>query len=119
MTSINYSYFFRVELLHKYFAKGVFNDFTITPSRQTQAALRGNKMITKQYGNRLYAGMEVDDAGKAIMVPSNNLQLTFFLTLNNPLFFNYTNLPFTVQSGKVYYFTNRNDNINNSKNFLS
>jgi len=119
MTSINYSYFFRVELLHQYFGNGICNDFTIAPSALTQATLRGNKMLAKQYGNKLYTGVETDDSNNAIMVPANNLQLTFFLTLNNSLFYNYTNLPFTVQPGKVYYFTNRNENINNGKSFLS
>lgn len=119
MTSINYSYFFRVELLHRYFANAICNDFSITPSLLTQAALRGNKMLSKPYGNRLYTGLEVDEANNAVMVPANNLQLTFFLTLNNTLFSNYTNLPFTTTPGKLYYFTNRNVNINNGKNFLS
>jgi hypothetical protein len=35
------------------------------------------------------------------------------------LFFNYTNLPFTYTAGKIYHFTNRNNNGSNGKNFLS
>ncbi len=35
MTSINYNLLFSLELLHKYFANGRCNDFTITPSTQT------------------------------------------------------------------------------------
>jgi hypothetical protein len=119
MTSINYSYFFRVELLHQFFSNAICNDFTIMPSALTQTVLRGNKMLAKQYGNKLFTGVEVDDTNNAVMVPENSLQLTFFLSLKNSLFFNYTNLPFTAPAGKVYYFTNRNVNINNSKNFIS
>jgi hypothetical protein len=119
MTSIGYGYFFRVELLHKYFANNICNDFVIIPSVLTQATLNGNKMLARQYGNTLYGALQVDDAGKAFMTPSNNLQLTFFLRLNNPVFFNYTNLPSVYQSGKIYYYTNRNNNVSNSKNFLS
>jgi len=119
MTSISYSYFFRVELLHKYFANNICNDFIITPSVLTQTALNGNKMLARQYGNTLYGALQVDDLGKAFMTPSNSLQLTFFLRLNNPVFFNYTNLPSVYQSGKVYYFTNRNSNVGNGKNFIS
>jgi hypothetical protein len=115
----NYSYFFQVELLHKYFANGVCNDFSIAPSLQTQAVLNGNRMLAKQYSNKLYVALQVDDANKAFITPANNIQLTFFLRLNNPVFFNYTNLPFTYQPGKIYYFTNRNTNIGNGKNFLS
>lgn len=119
MTTINYSYFFRVELLHQYFANGLCNDFAITPSGFTQSILRGNKLLFKQYGNKLFTGVEVSDANVPVIVPANSLQLTFFLTLNNPLFCNYTNMPFTAPAGKVYYFTNRNVNTGNEKTFLS
>src|SRR5215469_2011959 len=119
MTNVNYEYFFQLEILHKYFTDTICDDFIITPSAQTLSVLAGNKMLAKQYGNRLFAGIQVDDAGNAFMVPSSDLQLVFFLRLNNPQFFNYTNLPFTYPAGKVYYFTNRNNTTANSKNFLS
>jgi hypothetical protein len=66
MTSISYSYFFRVELLHKYFANNICNDFIITPSVLTQAALNGNKMLARQYGNTLYGALQVDDLAKLL-----------------------------------------------------
>lgn len=117
--NINYNYFFRVELLHKYFTDGVCNDFVIAPSLQTRALLSANKILAKQYGNTLFTGMQTDDAGKAFITPSPNLQLTFFMQLINPVFFNYTNLPSAHKPGKIYYFTNRNNNISNAKNFIS
>src|SRR5215469_18355649 len=116
---INYSYFFTVELLHKYFADGTCGDFTVTPSILTQAVLNGNKMLAKQYGSKLFVAIQTDSTGRAFITPSSDLQLTFFLQLNNPLFFNYTNLPFTYTPGKVYYFTNRNNNPGSNKNFMS
>jgi len=119
MTSISYGNFFKVELLHKYFANNISNDFVVTPSVLTQSLLNGNKMLAKQYGNTLYSALQVDDLGKAFLTPSNNLQLTFFLYLNNAAFFNYTNLPSVYQPGKLYYFTNRNNNVSNGKNFIS
>jgi hypothetical protein len=119
MTHINYEYFFQLEVLHRYFTDAICDDFIITPSAQTQSVLKGNKMLAKQYGNKLFVGLQVDDAGKAFMTPSTDLQLVFFLRLNNPLFFNYTNLPFSYPAGKVYYFSNRNTNTANSKNFIS
>lgn len=119
MTSINYDYFFQVEILHKYFADTFCDDFNITLSAQTQSVLQGNKMLVKQYGNKLFVGLQVDDSGNAINPPSGDVQLVFFLRLNNPLFFNYTNLPFSYPAGKVYYFTNRNNNTANNKNFIS
>lgn len=119
MTSINYSYFFRVELLHKYFANNVCNDFFITPSAQTQLVIKGSKMLAKQHGNTLYTALQTDDANNAFIIPSDKLVLTFFLQLNNSLFYNYTNLPSVFKPGKLYYFTNRNNNVSNGKNFIS
>ncbi|MFT4156089.1 hypothetical protein [Parafilimonas sp.] len=119
MTSINYSYFFRVELLHKYFADTLCNDFMIMPSAETQAAIKGNKMLAKQYGNTLYTALQTNDDATPFAIPSEKLQLTFFMQLNSGLFYNYTNLPSVFQPGKLYYFTNRNNNVANSKNFIS
>ena len=45
--------------------------------------------------------------------------MTFFLWLNNPLFFNYTNLSGVFDPGEIFYFTNRNNNAANGKSFLS
>ena len=119
MTSITYSFLFTVELLHKFSASQACTDFTIIPSAQTASVLEGHKMIVKQYDNKLFAGVQVDGSGKPFILPEQGMQLTFFLQLNNPLFFNYTNLPFSYPSGKVYYFTNRNNNTSNGKKFLS
>jgi len=119
MTSITYSLLFTVELLHRYFASQACIDFTIIPSAQTAVVLEGQRMLVKQYDNKLFARVQVDKTGKPFIVPEQGMQLTFFLQLNNPLFFNYTNLPFSYPSGKVYYFTNRNNNISNGKKFLS
>lgn len=120
MTETKFGKLFTLELLHKYFADGVSNDFTITPSKQSQQVLNGNKIIAKQYGSKLFAGVQIDLlTGKPTPVPANGMQLTFFLQLNNVFFFNYTNLPSPWPSGKLYYFTNRNSNVQNGKNFLS
>ncbi len=119
MIDTKYGILFTIELLHKYFANGICDDFTVTPSLLTQRFLNGSKMIARQYDNKLYTGLPVDAAGKPINAPAQNMQLTFFMQLNSPLFFNYTNLPFAYASGKIYYFTNRNNNTANSKHFLS
>lgn len=118
MIDIKFDILFKIELLHKYFSNGLCKDFMIRPSVETRDVINGQGMIVKQYGNQLYAGIQ-SDGDKPFKPIEDGLQMTFFLQLNNPLFFNYTNLPFTFSSGKVYYFTNRNDNSANGKNFLS
>ncbi len=120
MTETKFGKLFTLQLLHKYFADGACNDFIITASQQTQRVLNGNKIIAKQYGSKLFAGVQVDlSNGKPMPVPPVGMQLTFFMQLNNVFFFNYTNLSSPWPSGKLYYFTNRNDNVQNSTNFLS
>ncbi len=119
MIDAKYGILFTIDLLHKFYANQFCTDFIITPSLQTSEILRGHKIIAKQYEHQAYAGIQLDSGGKPMVVPEEGMQLTFFLDLNNPLFFNYTNLPFSYPSGKIYYFTNRNNNSNNGKNFLS
>ena len=114
-----YGNLFTVELLHRYFTDQLCTDFSIKPSAQTRNILSGHKIISKQYGYKLYAGIQLDATGKPLPVPEEGMQLTFFMQLNNPVFFNYTNLPFSSPSGKIYYFTNRVNNVANGKNFLS
>jgi hypothetical protein len=119
MIDTKYGILFSVELLHKYFTGEACADFIIQPSVQTAQILNGHKIVAKQYLHQLYAGLQLDASNKPFPVPADGMQLTFFLQLNSPLFFNYTNLPFTFPSDKIYYFTNRNNNAANSKNFLS
>lgn len=119
MIASKYGILFTVELLHKFFADQLCRDFSIVPSAQTKEVLAGHKIIAKQYDNRLYAGVQTDGTGKPFVIPEEGMQLSFFVQLNNPLFFNYTNLPFAYTPGKLYYFTNRNTNGSNNKNFLS
>jgi hypothetical protein len=110
MIDIKYGIFFTLDLLHQYFGDNACPDFTLIPSTATSDLLQGNKMIAKQYSNRLVTGVELDSSGNLIVVPKDGLNLTFFLKLNNPLFLNYTNLLIPPTNGMVYYFSNRNNN---------
>ena len=127
MIDIKYGQLFSVELLHKYTGNQLCNDFTIVPSLRTQHILNNHRIVVKQYDNVLYAGVDLDPEPlkltpplyKPFIVPEEGLQLTFFLLLNNPLFFNYTSIQAANNNGNVYYFSNRNNNISNGKKFLT
>lgn len=119
MTDTKYSLLFTLQLLHKYFKDEACPDFIIIPSDKTKEVLDGRKIIAKQYKHQLYAGVQLDELGKPLPTPEEGMQLTFFLQLNNPLFFNYTNLPFSSPGNNIYYFTNRNINSSNGRQFLS
>ncbi|MEO8960774.1 MAG: hypothetical protein ABI325_02770 [Ginsengibacter sp.] len=127
MIDISYDKLFSVELLHKYSADDVCNDFTIIPSTATKQLLSNYRIKVRQNGNILNAWINLDPTAlrstpfvkKPFIIPQEGLRLTFFMVLNNPLFFNYTNLPAANNNGNMYYFTNRNINNSNSKNFLT
>ncbi len=126
MIDIQFGTLFSFELLHRYFSNRLCNDFSIVPSQKTVVAMSGYRVVAKQYGNVLYAGIQTTKKLVAGIVklqpfinPAPDAQYTFFLQLNHDLFFNYTNLPSTYTRGKIYYFTNRNANAANGKNFLS
>ncbi|MGZ3751833.1 MAG: hypothetical protein ACXVB0_08955 [Mucilaginibacter sp.] len=124
MISINFGSLFTVELLHQFYTNKLCPDFNIVTSAWTQKVLDGHKALAKPYGNQLYTGIKTTGDGIAVpfkpfVTVEKGMQMTFFLKLNNPLFVNYTNLPFVANAGKIYYFTNRNNNISNGKNFLS
>ena len=127
MIDIRYGQLFSVELLHKYAADQACNDFTVVPSMLTKQILGNNKIVVKQYNNKLFAGADLDPdqlklnrpVQKPFIIPKEGLQLTFFLLLNNPLFYNYSALRSANNNGNIYYFTNRNNNAANNKNFLT
>jgi hypothetical protein len=133
MIDIQFGKLFTIELLHAYFTSGQCNDFSITPAARTLTVMHGYRIVTKQFANALYAGIQVTGSAGSIplspaasppgprpfIVPAPEMQLTFYLQLQHSLFFNYTNLPSSYPPGKVYYFTNRNNNTTNGKHFLS
>jgi hypothetical protein len=119
MIDVNSGKLFRIDLLHSFYADQSCPDFVVAPSAQTLKIMNGHKIITKQYNNQFFANVQTDGSGKSMTAMEEGMQLTFFLQLKNPVFFNYTNLPFTSSPGKIYYFTNRNNNNANKKNFIS
>lgn len=123
MIDINFGSLFTVELLHKYYTDQLCPDFNISVSNQSLQVINGHKILVKQYNNQLYAGVQSVASGtnlKTFTPVEQGVQFTFFLWLSNPLFSNFTNLTATgITPGKLYYFTNRNNNVANGKTFLS
>jgi hypothetical protein len=131
MINVDFGNLFTVELLHQFYANLLCPDFSITPSVKTQQVLNNHKAIAKQYKNQLIVGLKTEAytgiqstlnpiSLKPFTKIDTGLQMTFFMSLNNSLFFNYTNLPSASSvPGNIYYFTNRNNNLSNGKNLLS
>ncbi len=118
MIDIDFDILFTVQILHEYYHDEVCPDFTFMPSVQTAQVLNGYKMVWKQLANTLYVGIQTGGASP-LVVPDTTTQFTFFISCGNPLFSNYTNIPSTAGQQKLFYFSNLNNNIGNSRNFLS
>lgn len=86
------------------------HDFlSITPTAQTQALLASNQLIYKSTNKGLICGTKYsleNDLKKPVVMPDENLCLSFKVNLNDGLFYNYTSLPFKAPTGYSYYFTN-------------
>lgn len=127
MIDINFGSLFTVQLLHKFYAdtdpdkNNVCPDFSVVPTQLTQKVLAGNKTIARQYQNQLTTGIQsAGNSSPLTLSPvATGIQMTFFMSLNNPLFTNYTSLPSPLFPRQIYYFTNRNNNLANGQKFLS
>ena len=128
MIDVNFKLLFTLQILHKYyFADQVCNDFSITSAAATNTVASGHRLVVRQYNNQLYVGTQFVNTQPppppnqdTPLVPiEQGLQMTFYMWLNNPVFFNYTNLPSSYDTSKIYYFTNRNNNNIPGMNFLS
>lgn len=108
MININFLRLFTVEILNKYYSDQLCNDLIITPSARTASVMSGYNIISRQYGNRLYAGISADATGIPASLPDEGTQFVFFIRCVNPLFFNFTNCPAGGLAGNKLYFTNNN-----------
>ncbi|MGN6639510.1 MAG: hypothetical protein ACTHJ8_11410 [Mucilaginibacter sp.] len=121
MFDINFNTLFTVQVLHEYYTDGICPDLIITPSADTQLALKENNMVWRQHINMLTIGMLTDPGDDTLpfQVLLPNQRLTFLLQSKNPLFFNFTDLPLEDVNGNVLYFTNRNNNLVGGVPYLS
>ena len=113
MIDVNFKLLFTLQILHKYYLTDqVCNDFSITSATATNTVASGHRLVVRQYNNQLYVGTQFVNTQPPPppnqdlpLVPiEQGLQMTFYMWLNNPLFFNYTNLPSSYDTSKIYYF---------------
>ena len=121
MIDIKGNILFSVQLLHKYYSNGLCPDFSFVPSPTTAAVLSGCQLLCKSYQSQLFVAARFNNglATPAMIIPPANTPLTFLLQCNNPLFFNFTDLPLPGLNQKLLYFTNRNNNIAGAQKLLT
>lgn len=106
--TISYDILATVTLLHDYYADKRCADFTLVPSAETAAALKGLSILTRTIGNTLILLVQVADDESTYLDLPNDLKLRFYLELENPGFMNYTHIDF--QNKTLFYLSNRYHN---------
>jgi hypothetical protein len=127
--SIQYKPLFKVDLLHLYFLNNGLKTFftmnateaakqldgyalnsflSIAPTLETQEKLNGYSLVFRNLNSGFTIWTKVSNTDNAIpFIPlPDDLSLTFLIKINDPAFYNYTNLKLDNQ-GKINYFSNR------------
>ena len=127
--SIQYKPLFKGDLLHLYFLNNGLKTFftmntteaakqldgyalnsflSIAPTLETQKKLNGYSLVFRNSNSGFTIWTKVNNTDNAIpFIPlPDDLSLTFLIKINDPAFYNYTNLKLDNQ-GKINYFSNR------------
>jgi hypothetical protein len=94
---------------HQYYHDLKTKDFTVIPFPDTQKILKNNRMIFKPLADGFRLLMEfrkVSDNTEPLLPLISPFKLCFFIKLDNPLFFNFSKLPFIDPVSEAFYFTN-------------
>ena len=101
----NYKKILTVEIMHDYFENGLCSSFEINPSSNTRNILKDYGIIFRKTINGFVLISNRDERFTSISF-NGPIQLTFKLTNNDPLFFNYTDL--NLEGGTNFLFQNNN-----------
>ena len=114
---------FQINLLHEYYRDLLCTDLTIIPSPETQKLLKDGKMLLKVTDNKIIVLATVfasgTDENKPFIKLDNNKKFVFYLYLSNHGFLNFTNIDFSYQANRIFYFTNASQNKNLDTLYLS
>ena len=97
----NYKKILTVEIMHDYFENGLCSSFEINPSSNTRNILKDYGIIFRKIINGFVLISNRDERFTGISF-NGPIQLTFKLTNNDPLFFNYTDL--NLEGGTIFFF---------------
>lgn len=115
---VDYKILFKLELLSDYFTDERARHLRIVPTAETAALLRDLQILYKQLNNKFILLARTDD-GKPYISIDPTVVFRFYMEVDNYFFLQYSNLSFNPASDQRYYFSNKNDNPVNGKNYLS
>lgn len=111
MQLFNYQKLIGIQVLHDFYTSLIASDFTWIPEQNTRRVLNslGLKTKAKSSGIRIFA--EVDASDKLVKEQqTTSVKLVLFMRLDNPLFVNFSDLPFDLDHSKIFYFSNKSSN---------
>jgi hypothetical protein len=105
--TISYKTWFSVKLAHDFFNHEPFKDCLLAPAADTaDGFFTGTKWLQRFADDTLHVLIKEDGGGfPALQIPAERF-FRFYLTCNNPLFFNYTDIDMRASSGYILYLSN-------------
>ena len=111
MQLFNYQKLIGIQVLNDFYTSLIATDFNWMPEQNTKRILNslGMRMKADSSGIKLFA--EVDPSGKLVKEQQTSpAKLVLFMRLNNPMFVNFSDLPFDLDQSKIFYFSNKANN---------
>jgi len=106
--NIRYHQLLKIEMVHSYFPEGRLSNLDLSPSSHTADLMQNNELLLRKLGNEvnLYRGAE---QGESLLNESLRElgELTFIVRSSDPLFYNYTNIPFKDQNHLIFFSNNK------------
>jgi acyl-CoA-binding protein len=97
----------RIRLLSRY---NVHRFFEIKPTSSCKETLKNHQLILKNTPTGILVGTKTEQGNggkiRPWIPPQEQDKFTFILTVKDPKFYNYTDLPLSVEKHKIYYFNN-------------
>ena len=119
---IKYDILFRIRLSHGYYVSGLSNDLILEPSPSCQRLLDQYGLIFRRVesGIAVYTRVVPNTSPPELFKPfSGSLKFSFIARLNNPYFYNFTNLPDHQLGQRIFYFSNLRDDQASGEKYLS
>jgi hypothetical protein len=109
--SVSYKTWFSINIVHEFFNSGIITDCLIEPTADTfQIFFNGTTWLQRFISNTFYVLVKADENGApALSVPADQF-FRFYITCNNSLFFNYTNIDARIGKGYILYLSNLANN---------
>ncbi len=106
---------------HDYYSEGITGDFDIMPSPGCSAVLNNYGLLFRRAktGFTVLYMTEAGSSNTPVKKINNDIKFSFYLKLKNRLLPNFSDIPLDNATKSIFYFTNRNNNIQNSELLLS